>query len=239
MQVIPHITDEIKFRLLAMAQPDADGNRPEVVISEIGGTVGDIESQPFLETARQVHHDVGRDNIFFIHVSLVSYLASSGELKTKPTQHSMAALRSIGIVPDALVLRCDREVPEGLKHKIALMCDVEEEGVVSCADAASIYDIPKVLYREQLDTFTIRRLNLPYCDVEWATWDDLLDPDTQHPVIATMAEQQAAIDGRADLGGTMRLGAYPGPPKRIRCSRDSLRLGRNNKTSLGNHEPRL
>ena len=100
---------------------------------------------------------MGRDNIFFIHVSLVPYLAPSGELKTKPTQHSVAALRPIGIVPDALVLRCDREVPEGLKHKIALMCDVEEEGVVSCADAASIYDNPKVLYREHLDTFTIRR----------------------------------------------------------------------------------
>ncbi|MDN5582404.1 MAG: CTP synthase [Corynebacterium sp.] len=334
VQVIPHITDEIKSRILAQALPDADGVRPDVVISEIGGTVGDIESQPFLEAARQVRHEVGRENIFFIHVSLVPYLAPSGELKTKPTQHSVAELRSIGIIPDSIVLRCDREVPEGLKSKIALMTDVDEEGVVSCADAASIYDIPRVLYREHLDSFLIRKLNLPFRDVDWTVWGGLLDrvhspkgevtvglvgkyidlPDaylsvaeairagafgeqvkakvrwvaaddcatpegaasalegcdavvvpggfgirgiegkigaithcrenlvpmlgiclglqctvieaarhagiedasstefdenTPSPVISTMAEQQAAVSGQADLGGTMRLGAYP------------------------------
>ncbi|WLP87106.1 CTP synthase [Corynebacterium stationis] len=332
VQVIPHITDEIKDRVLAMAEPDADGNAPDVVISEIGGTVGDIESQPFLEAARQVRHAVGRENIFFIHCSLVPYLGTSGELKTKPTQHSVAELRSIGIVPDAVVLRCDREVPQGLKHKIALMADVEEEGVVSCPDSPSIYDIPEVLYKEHLDTFVIRKLGLPYRDVDWKQWSDLLDrvrnpqrevtvgivgkyidlqdaylsvaeairhaafahrakanikwitsddcendaastlrgldavvipggfggrgiegkiaaitharvnklpllglclglqctvleaarnagiegatstefdPQTSAPVIATMAEQQAAVSGKADLGGTMRLGAYP------------------------------
>ncbi|MEY8565563.1 CTP synthase [Corynebacterium sp.] len=334
VQVIPHITDEIKSRILAQALPDANGVRPDVVISEIGGTVGDIESQPFLEAARQVRHEVGRENIFFIHVSLVPYLAPSGELKTKPTQHSVAELRSIGIIPDSIVLRCDREVPEGLKSKIAMMTDVEEEGVVSCADAASIYDIPRVLYREHLDSFLIRKLNLPFRDVDWTVWGGLLDrvhtpsgevtvglvgkyvdlPDaylsvaeairagafgehvkanvrwvaaddcatpegaaraldgvdavvvpggfgirgiegkigavthcrenlvpmlgiclglqctvieaarhagisdasstefdenTPSPVISTMAEQQAAVSGEADLGGTMRLGAYP------------------------------
>ena len=332
VQVIPHITDEIKDRVLAMAEPDADGNAPDVVISEIGGTVGDIESQPFLEAARQVRHAVGRENIFFIHCSLVPYLGTSGELKTKPTQHSVAELRSIGIVPDAVVLRCDREVPQGLKHKIALMADVEEEGVVSCPDSPSIYDIPEVLYKEHLDTFVIRKLGLPFRDVDWTQWGDLLervrnprrevtvgivgkyidlqdaylsvaeairhaafahhakaninwitsddcetdaagqlgaldaivvpggfggrgiegkiaaityarenklpllglclglqctvleaarnagiadasstefDPSTSAPVIATMAEQQAAVAGEADLGGTMRLGAYP------------------------------
>ena len=332
VQVIPHITDEIKDRVLAMAEPDADGNAPDVVISEIGGTVGDIESQPFLEAARQVRHAVGRENIFFIHCSLVPYLGTSGELKTKPTQHSVAELRAIGIVPDAVVLRCDREVPQGLKHKIALMADVEEEGVVSCPDSPSIYDIPEVLYKEHLDTFVIRKLGLPYQDVDWKQWGDLLDrvrnpqwevtvgivgkyidlqdaylsvaeairhaafahrakanikwitsddcendaagtlraldavvvpggfggrgiegkiaaitharvnklpllglclglqctvleaarnagiegatstefdPETSAPVIATMAEQQAAVSGKADLGGTMRLGAYP------------------------------
>ncbi|WP_193025367.1 CTP synthase [Corynebacterium casei] len=332
VQVIPHITDEIKDRVLAMAEPDADGNAPDVVISEIGGTVGDIESQPFLEAARQVRHAVGRENIFFIHCSLVPYLGTSGELKTKPTQHSVAELRSIGIVPDAVVLRCDREVPQGLKNKIALMADVEEEGVVSCPDSPSIYDIPEVLYNEHLDTFVIRKLGLPYRDVDWKQWGDLLDrvrnpqrevtvgivgkyidlqdaylsvaeavrhaafahrakanikwitsddcetdavgtlreldavvvpggfggrgiegkiaaitharenklpllglclglqctvleaariagiagststefdPSTSAPVIATMAEQQAAVAGEADLGGTMRLGAYP------------------------------
>lgn len=332
VQVIPHITDEIKARVLAMAEPDAEGNVPDVVISEIGGTVGDIESQPFLEAARQVRHAVGRENIFFIHCSLVPYLGTSGELKTKPTQHSVAELRSIGIVPDAVVLRCDRVVPDGLKNKIALMTDVDEEGVVSCPDSPSIYDIPEVLYKEHLDTFVIRKLGLPFRDVDWTQWGDLLDrvhnpqrevtvgivgkyidlqdaylsvaeairhaafahhakanikwitsddcetdaagqlgeldaivvpggfgvrgiegkiaavsyarekkvpflglclglqctvleaarragisdasstefdPNTPSPVIATMEEQQAAVAGEADLGGTMRLGAYP------------------------------
>lgn len=175
VQVIPHVTDEIKDRILAMGEPDANGDRPDVVICEIGGTVGDIESQPFLEAVRQVRQVVGRANIFFIHVSLVPYLAPSGELKTKPTQHSVAQLRAIGIQPDAIVLRADREVPAGLKGKIALMCDVEPEGVVSCADASSIYRIPEVLFREQLDTFLIRRLNLPFRDVDWTTWRDLLE----------------------------------------------------------------
>jgi CTP synthase len=174
VQVIPHITDEIKSRILAMAQPDADGNRPDVVITEIGGTVGDIESLPFLEAARQVRHEVGRDNVFFLHVSLVPYLAPSGELKTKPTQHSVAALRSIGISPDALILRCDRDVPEPLKNKIALMCDVDIDGVISTPDAPSIYDIPTVLHREELDAYVVRRLNLPFRDVDWTEWDDLL-----------------------------------------------------------------
>ena len=334
VQVIPHITDEIKHRILTMDRPDENGVRPDIVITEIGGTVGDIESQPFLEAARQTRHDVGRENIFFIHVSLVPYLAPSGELKTKPTQHSVAALRSIGIVPDALVLRCDREVPESLKAKIALMCDVDQEGVISCADADSIYEIPKVLHREHLDAFLIRRLDLPFRDVDWDEWDSLLrkvhepeheltvalvgkyidlpdaylsvteairaggfannararvkwvpsdlcqteegaekelgnvdaivvpggfgirgiegkigavryarthrvpflglclglqcmvieaaraagitdasstefDPQTTEPVVSTMAEQMAAVSGEADLGGTMRLGAYP------------------------------
>jgi CTP synthase len=174
VQVIPHITDEIKRRIRAMAEPDADGNRPDVVITEIGGTVGDIESQPFLEAARQVRHDLGRENVFFLHVSLVPYLAPSGELKTKPTQHSVAALRSIGITPDALILRCDRDVPEALKDKIALSCDVDIDGVISTPDASSIYDIPKVLHREELDAYVVRRLNLPFRDVDWTEWDDLL-----------------------------------------------------------------
>ncbi|MDT5086052.1 MAG: synthase [Mycobacterium sp.] len=174
VQVIPHITDEIKSRILAMAKPDADGNRPDVVITEIGGTVGDIESQPFLEAARQVRHDLGRENVFFLHVSLIPYLAPSGELKTKPTQHSVAALRSIGISADALILRCDRDVPESLKNKIALMCDVDIDGIISTPDAPSIYDIPKVLHREELDAYVVRRLNLPFRDVDWTEWDDLL-----------------------------------------------------------------
>ncbi len=334
VQVIPHITDEIKSRILAMAEPDKDGRRPDIVITEIGGTVGDIESLPFLEAARQVRHEVGRENCFFLHCSLVPFMAPSGELKTKPTQHSVAALRSIGITPDALILRCDRDVPEPLKNKIALMCDVDIDGVISTPDAPSIYDIPKVLHREELDAYVVRRLNLPFRDVDWTQWNDLLqrvhepretvrialvgkyidlsdaylsvaealraggfkhrakvemrwvasddcesdagaaaelddvhavlipggfgirgiegkigairyarkrglpvlglclglqcivieaarsvgiagansaefDPETSDPVISTMADQRDAVAGEADLGGTMRLGAYP------------------------------
>ncbi|MCC2322909.1 CTP synthase [Cellulomonas xiejunii] len=329
VQVIPHITDEIKERMRSQASDDVD-----VIITEIGGTVGDIESQPFLEAARQVRHDLGRDNVFFLHVSLLPYIGPSGELKTKPTQHSVAALRSIGIQPDAIVLRADREVPESIKRKIALFCDVELDSVAIARDAPSIYDIPRVLHSEGLDAFVVQRLGLPFRDVEWSGWDALLtrvhapahqlevalvgkyidlpdaylsvtealraggfhhdarvtirwvpsddcrtpegaqealggvdavlvpggfgvrgiegklgalrwarerkvptlglclglqcmvieyarnvagldgasstefDPDTTHPVIATMEEQLTIVDGAGDLGGTMRLGAY-------------------------------
>nr|WP_036014237.1 CTP synthase [Lentzea albidocapillata] len=175
VQVIPHITDEIKRRIRAMAEPDADGVKPDVVITEVGGTVGDIESLPFLEACRQVRHDVGRDNVFFLHVSLVPYLAPSGELKTKPTQHSVAALRNIGIQPDAIVCRADREIPDALKRKIGLMCDVDTEAVVAAVDAPSIYDIPKVLHSEGLDAYVVRRLDLPFRDVDWTVWGDLLE----------------------------------------------------------------
>jgi CTP synthase len=169
VQVIPHITNEIKDRIRAMAGSDVD-----IVITEIGGTVGDIESLPFLEAARQVRHDVGRDNCFFLHVSLVPYIGPSGELKTKPTQHSVAALRSIGIQPDAVVCRADRPIPGSVKRKISLMCDVDEEAVVAAVDAPSIYDIPRVLHGEGLDAYVVRRLSLAFRDVDWTRWDDLL-----------------------------------------------------------------
>ena len=333
VQVIPHITNEIKARMRRMAtgRPDA----PDVIITEVGGTVGDIESLPFLEAARQVRHEIGRDSVFFLHVSLVPYLAPSGELKTKPTQHSVAALRQVGIQPDGLVLRADREIPDGIKRKISLMCDVDVAAVAAAVDAPSIYDIPKVIHREGLDAYVIRRLGLNFRDVDWHDWDLMLqrvhdpdheveialvgkyidlpdaylsvteamraagfhhnakvrirwvasdecqteagaqralggvdavlvpggfgvrgiegklgalhwarvrqiptlgiclglqcmvieyarnvagiagasssefDPDTEHPVIATMEEQKAFVDGAGDLGGTMRLGLYP------------------------------
>jgi CTP synthase len=169
VQVIPHITNEIKDRIRAMAGPEVD-----VVITEVGGTVGDIESLPFLEAARQVRHDVGRDNVFFLHVSLVPYIGPSGELKTKPTQHSVAAMRSLGLQPDAIVCRSDRAIPDSMKRKISLMCDVDNEAVVNATDAPSIYDIPKVLHSEGLDAYVVRRLNLPFRDVDWTEWDDLL-----------------------------------------------------------------
>ncbi|MET0423267.1 MAG: CTP synthase [Actinoplanes sp.] len=180
VQVIPHVTNEIKSRIFAMADPDESGRVPDVVITEVGGTVGDMESLPFLEAIRQVRHEIGRDHVFYLHVSLVPYLAPSGELKTKPTQHSVAALRNIGIQPDALVCRSDREIPEKLKHKLALYCDVDREAVVAAPDAPSIYDIPKVLHDEGLDAYVVRRLGLSFRDVNWATWDDLLQR-VHHP----------------------------------------------------------
>jgi CTP synthase len=330
VQVVPHVTDEIKSRIRALATDDID-----CVITEVGGTVGDIESLPFLEAIRQVRFEVGRDNCLFVHVSLVPYIAPSGELKTKPTQHSVAALRQVGIQPDALVCRSDRPLPDSLKRKIALSCDVDVEAVAAAADASSIYDIPKVLHREGLDAYVVRRLGLPFRDVDWTEWDVLLqrvhhpstsvtvalvgkyvdlpdaylsvtealraggvandakvnikwvtsddcttpeqtlraldgvdgvlvpggfgirgiegkvaalrwarenevpalglclglqcmvidvarhlaglagansaefDPEAEHPVIATMADQVGVIAGEADMGGTMRLGAYP------------------------------
>jgi CTP synthase len=330
VQVIPHITNEIKDLMIGMGGPDVD-----VVIHEIGGTVGDIESLPFLEAARQVRHDVGRENVFFLHVSLVPYIGPSGELKTKPTQHSVAALRQVGIQPDAIVCRSDRPIPESVKRKISLMCDVDVEAVVENTDVPSIYDLPKMLHSEGLDAYVVRRLDLPFRDVDWTSWNQLLDrvhqpreevtialvgkyidlpdaylsvvealraggfanqagvnirwvasdecqtpegaarvlgdadgicipggfgirgvegkvgaiqyarenqipilglclglqcmvievarhlaglqgadssefaPETPHPVIATMAEQVAIVSGEGDLGGSMRLGAYP------------------------------
>ncbi|MFC7219401.1 CTP synthase [Streptomyces polyrhachis] len=169
VQVIPHITNEIKSRIRRMATDDVD-----VVITEVGGTVGDIESLPFLESVRQVRHEVGRDNVFVVHISLLPYIGPSGELKTKPTQHSVAALRNIGIQPDAIVLRADREVPDSIKRKISLMCDVDEAAVVAAIDAKSIYDIPKVLHSEGLDAYVVRKLDLPFRDVNWTQWNDLL-----------------------------------------------------------------
>jgi CTP synthase len=176
VQVIPHITDEIKrrMRLQATGPFTAENPQPDVIITEIGGTVGDIESQPFIESARQVRHELGRSNVFFVHVSLVPFMNASGEQKTKPTQHSVAALRSIGIQPDALVLRSDRPVSDSNKRKIALMCDVDEDAVVNAVDVPSIYDIPTMLHEQGLDAYIIDKLDLEANDVDWDGWSDLL-----------------------------------------------------------------
>ncbi|WP_344343515.1 CTP synthase [Agrococcus versicolor] len=177
VQVIPHISDEIKRRMRLQSEDDP---QPDVIITEIGGTVGDIESQPFIEAARQVRHELGRKNVFFVHVSLVPYLGASGEQKTKPTQHSVATLRSIGIQPDALVLRSDRPVSESNRTKIALMCDVEERAVVNATDAASIYDIPTMLTEQGLDGYIIEQLGLDAGEVDWRRWQPVLDA-VHHP----------------------------------------------------------
>ena len=211
VQVIPHITNEIKERIRSMSAPAADGETPDIVITEIGGTVGDIESLPFLEAARQVRHDVGRENCFFLHVSLVPYLAPSGELKTKPTQHSVAALRSIGITPDAVVCRADREIPESVKRKISLMCDVDTEAVVAAVDAPSIYDIPKVLHAEGLDAYVVRRLGLPFRDVDWTLWGGLLDR-VHHPkseiTVALVGKYIDLPDAYLSVTEALRAGGF-------------------------------
>jgi len=173
VQVIPHITDEIKRRMRLQATEEP---RPDVIITEIGGTVGDIESQPFIESARQIRHELGRNNVFFVHVSLVPFMGASGEQKTKPTQHSVATLRSIGIQPDALVLRSDRPVTESNKRKIALMCDVDEDAVVNAVDVPSIYDIPSMLNEQGLDAYIVRALGLAKAeDVDWSRWQRVLN----------------------------------------------------------------
>ena len=179
VQVIPHITNEIKRRMRLQAEQDP---QPDVIITEVGGTVGDIESQPFLEAARQVRHELGRGNVFFVHVSLVPFMGASGEQKTKPTQHSVAALRSIGIQPDALVLRSDRPVTDDNLRKIALMCDVEERAVVNAIDVPSIYDLPTLLNDQGLDSIIIENLGLDRkaTDVDWTGWQPVLDA-VHHP----------------------------------------------------------
>ena len=206
VQVIPHITNEIKERIRAMA-----GDEVDIVITEVGGTVGDIESLPFLEAARQIRQDVGRENVFYLHVSLVPYIGPSGELKTKPTQHSVAALRSIGIAPDAIVIRSDREIPESVKRKISAMCDVDLEAVVAAVDAPSIYDIPKVLYSEGLDGYVVKRLGLVGTDVVWGEWDDLLEK-VHHPAhevtVALVGKYVDLPDAYLSVTEALRAGGF-------------------------------
>ena len=206
VQVIPHITNEIKERMLAFDGPNVD-----LVITEIGGTVGDIESQPFLEAARQIRQQVGRDNVFYLHISLVPYIGPSGELKTKPTQHSVAALRSIGIAPDGVVLRSDRQIPESIKRKISAMCDVDQEAVVAAVDAPSIYDIPKVLFNEGLDSYVVRRLGLKAKDVNWGEWGSLLEVvhnPKHHVKVALVGKYIDLPDAYLSVTEALRAGGF-------------------------------
>src|SRR6185312_13426385 len=168
VQVIPHITNEIKDAIRVAAR-DVD-----VVLVEIGGTVGDIESMPFLEAIRQYRLDVGRDNTLFIHLTLVPFIGTAGELKTKPTQHSVRDLRSIGIQPDILLCRTDRFLDADIKRKIALFCDVPEEAVTTAKDVASIYEVPLVLGAEGLDRIVLKYLHLPESQSNMQAWEDLV-----------------------------------------------------------------
>ncbi len=169
VQVIPHITNEIKDRILSLATEDID-----VVITEVGGTVGDIEILPFLEAIRQFRKDVGRDNVFYVHVTLVPYIGPSGEQKTKPTQHSVTELRSRGIQPDTIVCRSDRPIPTRLKEKISELCDVPERGIVSAIDADTLYEIPLVLHDEGLDDYVCEVLRLDRSEPDLSEWQGLV-----------------------------------------------------------------
>ena len=213
VQVIPHITDEIKRRMRLQAH---ESPAPDVIITEIGGTVGDIESQPFIEAARQVRHEVGRDRVFYVHVSLVPYLGPSGELKTKPTQHSVATLRSIGIQPDAIVCRSDRELPASIKNKIALMCDIDVKAVVNAADASSIYDIPTVLHEEGLDSYIMEKLGFEAKEVDWSHWTPVLQAvhEPKHEVkIALVGKYIDLPDAYLSVTEAIRAGAFANQAK--------------------------
>ncbi len=213
VQVIPHITDEITRRMRLQA---SESPAPDVIITEIGGTVGDIESQPFLEAARQIRHEVGRDNVFYVHVSLVPYLGPSGELKTKPTQHSVATLRSIGIQPDAVVCRSDRELPDSIKNKIALMCDIDVKAVVNAADASSIYDIPVVLNNEGLDSYIINKLSLEAGELDWSHWQPVLDAvhNPQHQVTIGLVGKYIDLpDAYLSVTEALRAGGFANTAK--------------------------
>ncbi|MBD7993697.1 CTP synthase [Arthrobacter sp. Sa2CUA1] len=208
VQVIPHITDEIKRR---MRLPSEAKKHPDVIITEIGGTVGDIESQPFLEAARQVRQDIGRNNVFFLHVSLVPYIGPSQELKTKPTQHSVAALRSIGIQPDAIVIRSDRPVPDAMRDKIGRMCDVDVDAVIGCPDAPSIYDIPKTLHSQNLDAYIVQHLGLKFKDVDWTKWDRLLEAvhnPKHHVEVALVGKYIDLPDAYLSVTEALRAGGF-------------------------------
>ena len=213
VQVIPHITDEIKRRMRLQAH---ENPVPDVIITEIGGTVGDIESQPFLEAARQVRHEVGRDNVFYVHVSLVPYLGPSGELKTKPTQHSVATLRSIGIQPDAVICRSDRALPMSIKNKIALMCDIDVKAVINAADASSIYNIPSVLHEEGLDAYIIKKLGLEANQVDWTRWNGVLKAvhEPKHDVnIALVGKYIDLPDAYLSVTEALRAGGFANQAK--------------------------
>ncbi|SHJ60549.1 CTP synthase [Dethiosulfatibacter aminovorans DSM 17477] len=171
VQVIPHITNEIKNKVITVGkEQDVD-----VVITEIGGTVGDIESNPFLEAIRQIKYDVGKENVMYIHVTLVPYLAKAGELKTKPTQHSVKELRSIGIQPDVLVCRAEKPLNDGLKKKIALFCNVDEDDVIENLDADNLYEVPLLLEREGLASLACKDLGLKDCTPDLSKWNAMID----------------------------------------------------------------
>lgn len=171
IQVIPHVTNEIKEQIQKVGR----GREAQVVIGEVGGTVGDIEGQPFLEAIRQMRNDIGRDNVLYIHVTLLPHISATGELKTKPTQHSVKELRSIGIQPDVIICRSDYPVPDDLKDKIALFCDVEKRAVIPLPTVSNIYEVPLILEEAGLGEFIVEKLGLPARESDLSEWHDLVE----------------------------------------------------------------
>ncbi len=206
VQVIPHITNEIKERILRVAK----NTNPDVVLVEIGGTVGDIESLPFLEAIRQFRKEVGRQNVIYMHVTLVPWIPSAGEMKTKPTQHSVKELRSIGIQPDILVCRCDRPLPSGIKEKMSEFCDVPVECVITCQDAASIYEVPLIMEKEGLATQAIDLLHLEQRQpnlTQWHTLVERLYRPTQKVEIAIVGKYVRLSDAYLSVVEALKHGA--------------------------------
>ncbi len=174
VQVVPHITDEIKRSILSVSELNSNGESVDIAIVEIGGTVGDIESLPFLESIRQFPFDIGKGNVLYLHLTLVPYIKAADELKTKPTQHSVNKMREIGIQPDILLCRTDRFISDDLKRKIALFCSVEQEAVVSAKDVHSIYELPIVLHEEKLDEIVIKKLGIETNPPKLGKWEKLI-----------------------------------------------------------------
>jgi CTP synthase len=206
VQVIPHITDEIKERIRALAETEA----ADLVVVEIGGTVGDIESLPFLEAVRQLRNEIGRDNCAFVHVSLMPFIGPSGELKTKPTQHSVKELRSLGLQPDVIVCRSDRPIGRNLKEKISLLCDVPISGVISAIDAASIYKVPLVLHKEGLDSEIARHLRIDAEPdlTEWETLVERIDRATEPVKIAVVGKYVNMRDAYLSVMEALKHGGF-------------------------------
>ncbi len=207
VQVIPHVTNEIKDRIRKLAL----GNEPDVVITEVGGTVGDIESLPFLEAIRQFREDIGRENVLYIHVTLIPYLSAPAELKTKPTQHSVKELRSIGIQPDIIVCRSDRPLSEDIKNKIALFCDVEPRAVISALNAPSVYEVPLLLHEEEMDNIVIEHLHLKCKEADFSEWKALVKKikDLKHRVkIAIVGKYVQLPDAYISIVEALRHGGF-------------------------------
>ncbi|HEX8100292.1 MAG TPA: CTP synthase, partial [Actinomycetota bacterium] len=206
VQVIPHITNEIKDRIRKLAaSTDAD-----VCVIEVGGTVGDIESLPFLEAIRQLRNEIGRDRCAFVHVSLMPFIGPSGELKTKPTQHSVKELRSLGLQPDVIVCRSDRPIGRNLKEKISLLCDVPISGIISAIDAASIYRVPLILHREGLDTYLAGLLRMD-AEPDLAEWDALvrrIDEATEPVRIAIVGKYVNLRDAYLSVTEALKHGGF-------------------------------